>query len=403
MHAPAPQEGGHGVHMGGAVSWDPAVFRPERRVSCYSGEIFSDVTDQVRPSQKPGRGFKKPDCGKWIRKIKSGEEIKDIFHNCDNLNCPVCMPGAITKKARNIQERFELYEQAKVAENAVLIPGEKRGSVSRHFAFTISPEHQAELVAMVRRTSGRWNEGLFYRLFREEYHQAIKISGLVGGLSVYHDARVRHPDTGNTGKRAKHLIVLEAKLAGNMKDEDPAWKIYDHIRKQKRPWDYYYFSPHFHAIAFGKIIGVEEFEKAMPGWTYHNKGNVETPGGLVRYLLSHMAMLVDKKAVSWFGRLSSKCLGKVELRTYEKEEVHPVTGKPWIIIESVIPEEVGSVCLITVTEYRSFFRTAQKRQPPDIGDKIKFRNLGKRSMCPSQVREKGILVMARFCDEFGKL
>jgi hypothetical protein len=259
-----------------------------------------------------------------------------------------------------------------------------------------------ELVSRVIRTSGRWVPSFFLRLVREEYTQALKYTGLIGGLTVYHDARVRHPDTGETGKRGKHLITMEAKVAGNMADCDPSWKIYDHIRKQKRPGRYYYFAPHFHAIAFGMAIDVQEFEKLMPGWTYHNKGNVKNPGGLGRYLISHMAMIDGMKSVSWFGRLSSVSLGKKELRTVDKIAVHPETGCPWVIVDSVIPEEIGSNYHISDTIWHVFFRDKRKYTPPDRG-KLIFPKSEKRSAAPPGMREKGVLAMTNYCDEFGKI
>lgn len=398
-------EGAGGDTPPSQSSWDPAVFRPAKVVSCYSGEIFSGESYLPNVSLKPGIGFQKPDCGSWVRKLKSGDEFRDIYHNCDRLGCPVCMPGTITAKGRDVEDRFKLYEQAKMAENAVLVPGERRNIDPRQFIFSISPSHTGELIAKVKRVlPGEWSQKhatLFLDYYREEEDRAIKTAGLIGGLKVYHDARVKHPFTGAMGARAKHLIGMEAKLAGNMKDTDVSWHLYDHIRKQKNWSQYYYFSPHTHVIAHGVVIDADEFERLMPGWKYHNKSYVKNPGGLARYLYSHMAMIEDRKAVSWFGRLSSASLGKEGLRTYSQVQVHPDTKLPWIIFESVILEEVGRTYSIEVTEYRGFFRTGRKRGPP----KIKFpkSETSRKRMCPSDVHEKGILALAKYCDDFGRL
>jgi len=389
-----------------SCSWDPSVFRPDRVVSCYSREIFSGETYLPDVSLKPGIGFQKPECGSWVRKLKSGDETRDIYHNCGRLGCPVCMPGTLTDKARDVEDRFNLYEQAKMDENAVLIPGERRNIDPRQFIFSISPAHTDELIAKVKRAFpgiewGTKHQALFLDYYREEEDRAIKISGLIGGVKYYHDGRVQHPTTGSQGTRAKHLIGMEAKIAGNMTDTDASWKLYDHIRKQKNWHQYYYFSPHTHLIVHGMAIEAEEFEKLMPGWKYHNKGYVKNPGGLARYLSSHMAMVEDRKAVSWFGRLSSASLGKEGLKTHEQAQVHPVTGLPWIIVESVDPREVGGTYIISVTDYRGFFRTVHKRGPP----KMKFpkTETTRRRMCPSEVHEKGILALSKYVDEYGRL
>jgi hypothetical protein len=395
---PAPGVGVRG--SGASSSWNPAVFRPEtKRVSCYSREINSGV----EPSPKPGQGFKKPDCGKWVRKLRAGAIVRDIYHNCGNLGCPACYSGTITDKARDVEARFDLYEQAKKAENAALIPGERSGVKPRQFIFTMTPAHQAELIARVMRSTGKWDPGLFLEFARGELMEGLKLSGLLGGFIVYHDARVRHPDTRNTGSRAKRLILLEAKLAGNFADEDPAWKIYDHIRKQKNSAEYYYFSPHFHTVSFGKAIEAADFEHFCPGWTYHNKGVVENVGGLVRYLLSHMAMLEDRKSCSYFGRMSSRILGKKELRTYDKPQVHEETGLPWMIVASVNPSEIGAQYSTSVTDYEGFFRGRMRYKKRDPGELRFPKSARKRSMAPHGMHDKGILAMARFCDEWGKL
>jgi hypothetical protein len=300
-------------------NWDLSVFQHKSKVvSCYSREIFSQAEKKVFPSFKSSSGWIKSDCGVWIKKRKSGAMIEDVYHNCGRLSCPVCGWAVITDKANDVQVRFENYELLKNAENAVLIPGEKREYKPRPFVFTMSPAHEAELITKTfRLAGGKWSESIFLDLARAELNPVLKISGLIGGVSVYHDSRLQHPGTGQTGKIGKHLIVMEAKLSGNMKDEDPAWKVYQHISKQPNNMDYYYFSPHFHSIAYGKIMPVSEFEELLPGWTYHNKREVKNAGGLARYLFSHMALIADRKSVSWFGRLSSVHLGKEILRTYE--------------------------------------------------------------------------------------
>lgn len=330
-------------------------------VSCFSGEIISaDDKPVINLPNRPGLKRKKDDCGYWVRKLKSGDHEKDIYHNCGSLQCEVCAPGEMVDKARLIKQRFDHYEQAKCKENAVLIPGEARHVVSRQFIFTIAPSHQEELIARTLRDCGSWDNEYYHSLVIAEYNKAIKVSGLIGGVSFYHDARVKHATTGCTGSRGKHLIKIDAKIAGNMKEDDPSRMLYEHIRKQENWQDYYYLSTHFHALAFGKIIDVEEFEKLVPGWTYHNKGPVHDPGGFAMYSISHMPLMKSCKSITWFGRLSPAVLGKTELRTHEQVQVHPKTKLPWIVVESSHPEEVGMTWMVKVTDYLVYFRPDHK-------------------------------------------
>lgn len=399
---PVPPAGGGAIRQaqagGSSCSWDPTIFSAGK-VGCpaIAGFNFSGDKYRIQPVSVPGTGISKPDCGKWVRKLKSGDEVRDVFHSCDVLGCPKCVDSAITKKARKAAEHFDHYEVAKLQENAVLIPGEYRKAIPRHIVFTISPAHIAELWMQ----SGK-NHGAFLDLARGEYNEILKsCPDLIGGITVYHGNRVRHPDTGLTGKEAKALLVREAMVAGNMKDDSSASDLYAHIRKQKAWQDYYYFAPHFHHIGYGKIPDHEEFEEMFPGWKYHNKGNVPNPGGLLRYLFSHMAMIEDRQSVTWTGRLSRAVLGVEELRTTFHEVICDKTGLPWVIIDSEMLEEIGRTYTEPFTEWRSFFRTGMKRarKAPDA---LVFPKSGKRSMAPPEVHEKGILAMARYCDEWGR-
>ncbi|MDD2326184.1 MAG: hypothetical protein PHW63_09335 [Alphaproteobacteria bacterium] len=372
------------------------MFRPEKGCPAIAGFDFSGDETVIPPVLVPGIGFKKPDCGAWVMKLESGREYRDIFHNCDSLGCPVCVDGAITKKARTAEERFLQYESAKLAENAVLIAGEIRHSTPRHIPFTVSPAHVAELW----HRAGK-KHGVFLDLARAEFNQALRTSGLIGGVAVYHPNRVKHPGTGLTGSRAKVLITREAKLAGAMTDESPASALYAYIRKQKRPADYYYFSPHFHVTGFGMLINIEEFEKLNPGWTYHNKGNVSNVGGLLRYLFTHMGMIDDRHSVTWFGRLSSATLARDEIKTTYQTVICEKTGLPWVIVDSMDKTEIGKEYTEPFVEYRAFFRTSHKRGPPKI--KWPKSETTRRRACDSSVHEKGILALTKHCDEYGRL
>ncbi len=402
----SPREGGPGgqgasldrTRLIKTSSWDPEIFKPkERGYPATEGFNFSDDNFKIEPADVPGSGFVQDGCGQWVRKLKSGDQVRDILHSCDRLSCPRCLDATITKKAHEASERFEHYEAAKISADAVLIPGEFRRAVSRHIPFTISPGHAAELWHQ----AGRTHPG-FVKLARNEFNHILRSIGLVGCVAVYHANRVRHPATGLTGKKAKELIIREAKLAGAMKDDSPSWMMYAYISKQKNRREYYYFSPHFHVVGFGTLPGHEDFEAAFPGWSYHNKGNVPNVGGLLRYLFSHQAMIEGCQAVTWHGRLSRVTLGTEELRTIEKPVICEGTGLPWVIIESVILGEIGRTYTENVTEYRAFFRTKIPRGPPDPF-RMRTRKAGPRSSCPDWVRDKGILAMASYCDEYGRL
>jgi hypothetical protein len=339
------------------------------------------------PSLKAGIGFRKEGCGAWVLTAScSGEKthpVKLIKHSCKTISCPIDFADYLIDKSRDIEDRCsKLYGDAKLAENAKLIPGETRRQIKpRHFPFTMSPLKIEELYhKVVRSNGGWWDESQFLDLARAELKDCLHGSGLVGGCIIYHPDRVRHPGTGAIGSNAKMLIIREAKEAGFLKDEDPSWKMYAYINSRKNWEDYYYFSPHFHVVAYGKILDVFAFEEMYPGWKYQNKGVVNNVGGLAHYLLSHMAVIPgrreivqwghcvpaipERKGLTWFGRLSSACLGKDETGiTY-----HPVLcglcGCELVITQTDDPNLLGQVLTKKVVHYTGFFRRDRRRTGP---------------------------------------
>lgn len=356
------------------------VVKNEAVVSRSNGQIFLDDNFETRYAPtvafRPGIGHRAPEDGRWLITGRCStnpeHEVVLIRRSCDKISCPDHYKNYIREKAEDIAARDELYTSAKLQENAVLIPGERRQILPRHIPFTVSPAHLAALVSGSRcMKDGRFNESLFLDLFRTEFNRALKVSGLVGGCSVYHDGRLRHPGTGATGTMAKVLLGREAKLAGDMKDDSPAWHLYDHIRKQKNWRDYWRFSPHFHVTGYGELIPIGEFEKRMPGWTYHNKGPVQTVFGLSLYLLSHAAVIAGRHSLSWFGRLHQKALSKEQEGVDYIPVLCPTCGAPLIVAACASLGVIGREMTREKIRYLGFFQACG----PPGGDKCK--NLAK--------------------------
>lgn len=203
--APRPPGGGHGGARGGSSR--PAGHRPSTKEWCpaTSGQIFSRREEQFgtktleewsifhpwlpKPSLKPGTGFSSADCGKWV--LTAGCEdrthpVTVIRHSCKTLQCPKCWTDYVTDKARDVEERFGLYEQAKLAKNSRLIPGEKCGIKPRHFVFTISPAKRDQLIQKTLAKTGGWFDAVpFLDILREEFDQCWYESGLLGGRSLH--------------------------------------------------------------------------------------------------------------------------------------------------------------------------------------------------------------------------
>lgn len=356
-----------GIHQNSAlVSGSTGTIKNQPWYPANSGQIFLDERLSKRydsnVSLKPGGGFRTEQCGSWVytgvcskNPEHSGTDGQGARHSCGKLSCPDCYPDYLKEKAGDITGRFDGYSKAKMQQKTVLIPGEKREILPRHIVFTVSPGHIADLVARSV-VNGYFNESLFLDKFRTEYNEILKASGLIGGSSFYHDARLRHPGTGADGAKAKMMIGREAKTAGALNDTSAAWRMYQYINGRKDWQNYYRFSPHFHMIGFGHLQNIDEFQISFPGWKYHNKGTVRDAGGLSHYLLSHVALIGNRKAVTWFGRLSQKALGKEQAGVEYETKTCEICGAPLVISDSVRPDLIGRELTTKKIRYTWFFQ-----------------------------------------------
>jgi hypothetical protein len=276
--------------------------------------------------EKPGWGTKKFDCGKWILTGRDENgNLKIVNHSCGCITCPEDYPDYLIKKAGEMDERFKGYVRD--------VLEAKRDP--RQIIFSMSPARVAELASRAKN-----DPAIFLDLYRAEYNEMLKASGLSGGVSYYHDCRVRHPGTGATGARGKMLIGRDAKKSGFMEADAPKSRIYAWIAKQPNRDDYYYLSSHTHGLVWGKILDIDSFREVCPHWIYKNKGPVKNVAGLVYYLMSHMAVIPDKRSVTAFGCMSSACLGKDLVSEKLEDELSP-DGLPYFIVDAVDPSMIG--------------------------------------------------------------
>lgn len=79
------------------------------------------------------------------------------------------------------------------------------------------------------------------------------------------------------------------------------------------------WSPHFHAICFGWVLGdrVADLYKSR-GWIARNHGVRKNVFGVVRYLASHLGVKKGFNSISWFGALS---FNKPRIRKAPKDDV----------------------------------------------------------------------------------
>lgn len=100
----------------------------------------------------------------------------------------------------------------------------------------------------------------------------------------------------------------------------------------------FYYSPHFHVIGFGIVIGIAESYKKH-GWFVKDLGFRESVFQSFYYLLSHCGIRKGFKSVTWFGSLS---YSKLKVEQEPDSNVCPVCNKKLVQIyydgsDSLIP------------------------------------------------------------------
>lgn len=147
----------------------------------------------------------------------------------------------------------------------------------------------------------RWEQGKTLEELRKDMRKLCKRAGLRGGLDVIHPFRCK----------------------------DGKW----------------YFSPHFHVLAYGWVKGTENIFKEK-GWIIKNKGIRQSINGTVSYILSHAGIKKRRHTLTWWGELS---YSKLKL---EKEE----------------ETEKNHCCSFCGSTYRPLicFKDGFKHKPPPI-------------------------------------
>jgi len=118
----------------------------------------------------------------------------------------------------------------------------------------------------------RWEQGKPLEELRKDMRKLCKRAGLRGGLDVVHPFRCK----------------------------DGKW----------------FFSPHFHVMAYGWVKGTENIFKDK-GWIIKNKGIRKSIKGTISYILSHAGIKKRRHTLTWWGELS---YSKLTLQKEDQEE-----------------------------------------------------------------------------------
>jgi hypothetical protein len=276
---------------------DNCVFEIDRIVSTIRMEKVT-----------PGYGESYPKCGTISsRSIRATVVCPDnpdhynriIFDGCHRPECPVDWPSWAGRGAERIADTVTGF---KTAHGYPYYPD--------HIDITPDPV----CVPFDRPSSEclRW--------LLEEANSRLDVLGVVAAAVIPHPYRIRpeRKKEVNDHASAEH-------------ENRYVWAL-----KQENWYDYVYFSPHVHALVYGKLIHVFDFER-LTGWQYHKHGRkvngkkrygLRTREDVVKvayYLLTHAWVRGNNKTVRTYrGMASTKLL--VTVTKTDTPDTCPVCG-----------------------------------------------------------------------------
>lgn len=229
--------------------------------------------------------------------------LKKFRRSCGRAECPICYEQWASKEAHAAMRRFDAARRLGVLSRKKLIH------------VVASPP-----LALVEQLD---NGELDYSRMRNQAYKNAIDSGAKGGMCIFHAFRWR------------------CRICG----------LDDESCRCDGPEGVWYWSPHFHMVAYGWIDGTKaNFEKT--GWLVRNLGVRKSLYGTIQYQLSHAGVWMKDEGeggekggegilplakskrvtITWFGSLSYNKL-KIEREDYR--ELCPICQSPLVLVEYV--------------------------------------------------------------------
>jgi len=200
-------------------------------------------------------------------------------NNCRRAECPVCSGAWLAESASKIADRVE--------------SAKKYHRQRRPIHLTVSPP------------LSDWYKPLepeSYSKLRRKASRLLKRVGFQGGVSVFHPYR----------KKCKICGAGETEYADNCP------------KCGGNDWGWTY-SPHFHYIGYGWIVGVKSMF-AQFGWVIKNIGVRDEVFPVAYYILSHAGIRERNHVFTWIGSLSWAHYKREYISEYERPHECPICG-----------------------------------------------------------------------------
>lgn len=248
-----------------------------------------NFANRVRYETLPIPGLDAPhdDCGRVFSvAVCPGCDYKRPIKNyCDRPGCPVCHEHWAMKEAKKVCERVAGFKSAYKA-----VKGRRVGNPMH----VVVEKRGDEIIELVKTRDG-------IKKYRRMCADELKKAGILSSVQIYHHRKIHQ------GIKKRLLKIL--------KPEDKG--IWNLVRNDALGLGnleaYAYVAPHVHAAGFGFTPkGKDVYERS--GWFVSNKGRLSKEKDLfqmVKYALSHCAVIPGMKTVRYYGGLSYNRLGKV--------------------------------------------------------------------------------------------
>jgi len=220
---------------------------------------------------------------------------------CGKPTCPKCWSTWAKREAHRQSAVLLAYQNRNGGQLTLFDGFSETGYTPRHDVLSPPLSVVRTLIAKTYRILEKNGEPVsrfdyyFVDFFRAEIKKMLELSGLSGASCVIHPYRIRD--------EYKDRISAEVR-AGRAKDR------YDWIRKHPDWYNYVYFSPHVHLVAFG--YNIDDFCEKSEGWILTTIREVYDAPGLMFYLLSHTGITEGRNSVSRWGCLSKHNMKKLD-------------------------------------------------------------------------------------------
>ena len=352
----------------------PLVVRGDRPVSSQDHDAGSSLYPAIGtsdypspdslPYSIPGVGEKTSDtCGEVIRGAGCSVDVGHFWRphplSCDRRECPTCYDTSLMKVAKRGADRIRGFGDA--VGDAPIPAG-------------LTPHQYREVTRIIKRSKkilhvtisppvGVVTPDMDYEAIQALGRDHARRTGLVGGYYIFHPYRISED---------MQVILWLCNHALREQGLD-TMSYWDHVHNDSLglgSWcEYVEWSPHWHLIGVGWLMRSEEFHHDT-GWIYKNI----RPGGVrrdidydpksvsfndeiasvLRYQLSHAALIPGGRALREFGYMNTRYLKKV--------------GEEYL---KRIEEALCPVCQAPVVRYLADPSTGEPLEPDSRGGDLR--------------------------------